>query len=183
LGILYENERPRAKDLPAASTTQTDSARGNASSTAPIASQHRVVARDTLRAIARRAGADTESQAQRMMIAIFRANPHAFEGNINILHLGALLRIPAAQDVAAIDGADAKREVRAQMTAWRLDGRPAAPQRVAAIQAASSAHSTVPAQATSSEPPQPQAAYIAGHAAAAAAESSATVTAKRPPLD
>jgi pilus assembly protein FimV len=156
-----------ASSSPAAAATQVDSARGNASSTAPIASQHRVVARDTLRAIARRAGAGTESQAQRMMIAIFRANPHAFEGNINILHLGALLSIPSAQDVAAIDGADAKREVRAQMTAWRLDGRPAAPQSVAAVTPASSAHGTVAAQATS-EPAQPQAADAADAAATAA---------------
>jgi pilus assembly protein FimV len=88
-----------------------------------------------------------------MMIAIFRANPHAFEGNINILHLGALLSIPSVQDVAAIDGADAKREVRAHMTAWRLDGRPAAPQRVAAV------------------PAQP-------HAAAAAADAAATAALK-----
>ena len=139
---------PTVASSPDATTTQADSARGNPSSAAPIASQHRVVARDTLRMIARRAGARTESQAQRMMIAIFRANPHAFEGNINILHLGALLSIPSVQDVAAIDGADAKREVRAHMTAWRLDGRPAAPQRVAAVPtASSSADGTVPAQA------------------------------------
>jgi FimV-like protein len=151
----------------AASTTQVDSARGNVSSSAPIASQHRVVARDTLRAIARRAGAGTESQAQRMMIAIFRANPHAFEGNINVLHLGALLSIPSAQDVAAIDGADAKREVRAHMTAWRLDGRPAAPQRVAAVTPASSVHGTVAAQATS-EPAQSPVADAADAAATAA---------------
>jgi pilus assembly protein FimV len=135
---------PVAASAAVATTVRVDSARGNAASSAPIASQHRVVARDTLRTIARRAGARTESQAQRLMIAIFRANPHAFEGNINILHLGALLSIPAAQDVAAIDGADAKREVRAQMTAWRLVGRPAAPQRVAAA----SGHDSAPAQAT-----------------------------------
>jgi len=101
----------------AVSSPAVDSARGSASSTAPIASRHRVAAGDTLRTIARRAGARTESQAQRMMIAIFRANPHAFEGNINLVHLGALLSIPSAQDVEAIDGAEAKREVRAQMTA------------------------------------------------------------------
>jgi FimV-like protein len=159
---------------PAASTSQVDFARDNASSTAPIASQHRVVARDTLRAIARRAGAGTESQAQRMMIAIFRANPHAFEGNINILHLGALLSIPSAQEVAAIDGADAKREVRAQMTAWRLDGRPAAPQSVAAVTPASSVHGTVAAQATS-EPAQPRAADAA---AAQTADAAATAALK-----
>jgi FimV-like protein len=161
------SSRPTASS-PASTTTPVDFARGNAFSAAPIASQHRVVARDTLRNVARRAGAGTESQAQRMMIAIFRANPHAFEGNINVLHLGALLRIPSAQDVAAIDGADAKREVRAQMTAWRLEGRPAAPQRVAAIPAASSASGTVAAQATS-EPAQPPAADAERQAADAAA--------------
>src|SRR5450631_134631 len=149
---------------PAMATTQVDSARSDASSSAPIASQHRVVARDTLRMIARRAGAHTESHAQRMMIAIFRANPHAFAGNINILHLGALLSMPAAQDVEAIDGADAKREVRAQMTAWRMDSRPAAPQRVAAVPAASAASAAVPAQATA-EPAQSAAADAAATAA------------------
>jgi len=123
-----------------------------------------VVVRDTLRAIARRAGARTESQAQRMMIAIFRANPHAFEGNINVLHLGALLSIPSAQDVAAIDAVDARREVRAQMTAWRLDGRPAAPHRVAAVPAATSAPGAAPA-AAASEPVQPHAADAAATAA------------------
>jgi pilus assembly protein FimV len=162
---------PTVASSPAPTTTQVDAARGNAS-TAPIASQHRVVAGDTLRNVARRAGAGTESQAQRMMIAIFRANPHAFEGNINILHLGALLRIPSAEEVTAIDGADAKREVRVQMTAWRLDGRPAAPQRVAASTAG-----PVPAQATS-EPAQPQSADAAGHAAAAAPDAAATAALK-----
>jgi FimV-like protein len=109
-----------------------------------------------------------------MMIAIFRANPHAFEGNINILHLGALLSIPSAQEVAAIDGADAKREVRAQMTAWRLDGRPAAPQSVAAVTPASSVHGTVAALATS-EPAQPRAADAA---AAQTADAAATAALK-----
>ena len=105
---------------------------------ATLGSQHRVVVRDTLRGIARRAGAVTESHAQRMMLAIYRANPHAFESNINVLHLGAVLNMPSATDVAAIDAGDAKREVRAQMTTWRLAGRPSAPSRVAALPPASS---------------------------------------------
>jgi FimV-like protein len=173
---MVVSSRAAASPL-AASTTQVDSGRGSAPSAAPIASQHRVVARDTLRNVARRAGAVSESQAQRMMIAIFRANPHAFEGNINILHLGALLSIPSAQDVAAIDGADAKREVRAHMTAWRLDGRPAAQQRVAAVMPVSSAHGTVAAQAIS-EPAQPHAAAAAVDAAAQAADAAATAALK-----
>jgi pilus assembly protein FimV len=97
------------------------------------ATHHRVVARDTLRGIARRVGTRSESHAQRMMIAIFRANPNAFEGNINRLHLGALLSLPSEEEVTAIDAAAAKHEVRTHMTAWRLEGRPSAPRRVAAI--------------------------------------------------
>jgi FimV-like protein len=95
--------------------------------------QHRVATKDTLRGIARRAGARTESQAQRLMLAIFRANPDAFDGNINLLHLGAVLDIPAAGAVEAIDATEARKEVRAQMTAWRLDGRPTTSHRAAAL--------------------------------------------------
>ncbi len=71
-----------------------------------------------------------------MMIAIFRANPHAFDGNINRLHHGVLLSIPSANDVMALDTAEAKREYRAQMTSWRLEGRSGAPRRGAANAAA-----------------------------------------------
>jgi len=95
------------------------------------AARHRVAPRETLRGIVRRAGATTESHAQRMMIAIFRSNPHAFEGNINLLHVGAVLTMPSDSDLAAIDATVAKHEVRTQMAAWRLNGRPAAPTRVA----------------------------------------------------
>ena len=94
--------------------------------------QHRVTAHDTLRSIARHAGARTEPQAQRLMIAMFRANPDAFDGNINLLHLGAVLNIPSAEAVEAIDPSEARKEVRAQMTAWRLEGRPSTARRAAA---------------------------------------------------
>jgi pilus assembly protein FimV len=86
--------------------------------------QHRVAAKDTLRGIARRAGARSESHIQRMMIAIFRTNPQAFEGNINRLHRNVMIALPTAAAVAGISSVDARQEVRAQMTAWRLEGRP-----------------------------------------------------------
>jgi FimV-like protein len=132
---------------------------------ASIGSQHRVVAHDTLRSIARRAGASTEPQAQRTMIAIFRANPHAFEGNINILHLGALLSIPSAEEVAAIDAADAKREVRAHMTAWRLNGRQPAP-----AAASTGVAATPPASSAGSSTAVAAAAVVADPAAQSADE-------------
>src|SRR6266404_1511200 len=73
----------------------------------------------TLRGVAWRVGERSESDLQRMMIAIFRANPNAFDGNINRLHRGAVLTIPSRAEAAAISQADAKREVHAQMTTWR----------------------------------------------------------------
>jgi pilus assembly protein FimV len=83
----------------------------------------KVGAKATLRGIAWRVGERSESDLQRMMLAIFRANPAAFEGNINRLHLGAVLTIPPSAQVAAISKADAKREIHAQMTAWRTAAR------------------------------------------------------------
>jgi pilus assembly protein FimV len=83
----------------------------------------KVGAKATLRGIAWRVGERTPSDLQRMMIAIFRANPSAFSGNINRLHLGAVLTIPSTAEVAALSKADAKREFHAQMAAWLAPGR------------------------------------------------------------
>ena len=82
-----------------------------------------VGAKATLRGVAWRVGERTESDLQRMMIAIFRANPAAFDGNINRLHRGAVLTIPSHAEAAAIPTAEAKREVHAQMTSWRTPAR------------------------------------------------------------
>jgi pilus assembly protein FimV len=111
---------PESPAAPAASVTQRIEPR-----TPPVAradetiAPHRIAARDTLRAIVRRAGARSESSAQRMMIAIFHANPSAFDGNINRLHKGAMLNMPGAAALAAINIVDARREVQSQMAAWR----------------------------------------------------------------
>jgi pilus assembly protein FimV len=83
----------------------------------------KVGAKATLRGIAWRVGERAESDLQRMMIAIFRANPNAFDGNINRLHRGALLTIPAHADLAVISKSEAKREIRVQMEAWRTPAR------------------------------------------------------------
>jgi FimV-like protein len=104
-------------------------------------SQIKVGARATLRGVAWRVGARSESDLKRLMLAIFRANPSAFDGNINRLHLGALLTIPSAEAVALIPKSEANREIHAQMVAWRA-ARPAS----AATPAVASA--AIPAAAT-----------------------------------
>ena len=79
----------------------------------------KIGAKATLRGIAWRVGERSESDLQRMMIAIFRANPSAFDGNINRMRRGAVLAIPARAELAEISKTEAKREVQAQMSAWR----------------------------------------------------------------
>jgi pilus assembly protein FimV len=132
---------------------------------APTASAERasitVATGDTLRAIARRAGARTESEAQSLMIAIFRANPKGFEGNINRLHRGAVLSMPTPAEVAAVSSTEAKREVRAQMTAWRLEGRQGATPRYAAVPAAPSTTTAGAATASVASAADPAGATLA----------------------
>ena len=87
-----------------------------------VAAEHPTItvgAKATLHGIAVRAGARSDADLNRMMIAIFRANPSAFNGNINRLRMGATLKIPSAAEVAAISPADANRETRTQMREWR----------------------------------------------------------------
>jgi pilus assembly protein FimV len=106
-----------------------------------------------------------------MMLAIFRANPSAFDGNINRLHRGAVLTIPSHADVAAISKAEAKREIHAQMSAWRK----APTANVAAATVATAA--PVAANATSQAPTAAApvaAAPVATPVAGEAAESLAT---------
>jgi pilus assembly protein FimV len=120
----------------------------------------KVGAKATLRGIAWRVGERTPSDLQRMMIAIFRANPAAFDGNINRLHRGAVLTIPARAELAAISKVDARREVHAQMQAWRTGTRLAASS--PAPHAAASESTPIPATA-------PVAATAPGAATAGAA--------------
>src|SRR6185437_14974651 len=68
--------------------------------------------------IARSLHADTPANLDQTMIAVYRANPDAFGGNINILRRGAVLRIPGADQIAALNQAEAMSEVHQQMSAW-----------------------------------------------------------------
>ncbi len=110
---------------PTAAQPQTAARQMDPPSTSPArkTTHIKVGARATLRGIAWRVGERTESDLQRMMIALFRANPAAFDGNINRLRRGAVLTIPSQTDVEAISKAEAKHEVAVQMAAWRAPGR------------------------------------------------------------
>jgi pilus assembly protein FimV len=125
---------PTAPDVPAtapAATPVVETKTQTVARQADPSSEHaarktthiKVGAKATLRGVAWRVGERSESDLQRMMIAIFRANPSAFDGNINRLHRGAMLTIPSRAEVAVISKSEAKREIHAQMTAWRAGAR------------------------------------------------------------
>jgi pilus assembly protein FimV len=86
-----------------------------------------VARRDTLDGIARIAGAHSRSERHRMMIAIFRANPGAFQSNFNALHRGTTLHFPTEEQLFAISTEDAAREYEAQMAAWHASNHRKSP--------------------------------------------------------
>ncbi|HXQ64858.1 MAG TPA: FimV/HubP family polar landmark protein [Steroidobacteraceae bacterium] len=110
-------ESAAAATTPAAASAVARSAAAPASTVS--GGEYRVVAKDSLSSIARRSGASTPPDINRLMIATYRANPSAFDGNINRLRKGAVLRIPGSDEWSALSAADAAREVRRQVSEWR----------------------------------------------------------------
>jgi len=88
-------------------------------------STYRVRPRDTLWKIASAAHPGSRSDVNRAMVAIYQNNPQSFDGNINVLKAGSLLKIPSAADVSAISASAAAAEVSRQYRMWR-EGVPAA---------------------------------------------------------
>jgi pilus assembly protein FimV len=91
---------------------------------APVASDATTVQvgkGDTLTKIARGldGGDAPKGNIDQTMIALYRANPAAFGGNINVLRQGAVLRVPGADQVAALNQKEAMSEVHRQIEAWR----------------------------------------------------------------
>jgi pilus assembly protein FimV len=80
---------------------------------------YRVAQGDTLTKIARSLHAGSRGDIDQTMIAMYRANPEAFGGNINILRRGSVLRVPGGAEIAALNQTEAMSEVRRQMDAWR----------------------------------------------------------------
>lgn len=72
---------------------------------------------ETLSGIAQRYSRDGATMNQ-MMIALFQANPHAFDGNINVLHEGAILKFPDKYELHRQTAEMASAQVTQHMEAW-----------------------------------------------------------------
>ncbi|KRG53113.1 type IV pilus assembly protein FimV [Stenotrophomonas beteli] len=103
----------------------------------------------TLSQIAATVARGNQVSRDRAMIALLRANPEAFiRGNVNLLKQGAVLRMPGADALAAIDAAEAAALVREHTAQWRQARtvpQPAAT--VAAVAKATTANASSPAAA------------------------------------
>lgn len=79
---------------------------------------YRVQRNDTLWRIASGLRPGSPRVVNQTMIAVFRANQEAFDGNINRLRAGSVLRIPDAAELEGISQAEATAEVSRQYREW-----------------------------------------------------------------
>ncbi|MBX3703452.1 MAG: hypothetical protein KF822_06725 [Steroidobacteraceae bacterium] len=103
---------------------------------------YRVERGNTLYGIAGSLTGGDRQATQRMMVALFRANPEAFAGNMNVMRAGAILRVPGAAEVADIAASEASAEVSRQTSAWRAAGGGAAGGRLRLVTPAEGAADT-----------------------------------------
>ncbi|HEX4376259.1 MAG TPA: FimV/HubP family polar landmark protein [Steroidobacteraceae bacterium] len=74
---------------------------------------------DTLSSIAAQNYSDSSHTArERQLVGIYRANPSAFEGNMNLLRSGSRLQLPGDAELQAISPGEASGEIHKQYQAW-----------------------------------------------------------------
>ena len=84
---------------------------------------------ESLWRIAARIAAEAGFSRDQVMLALLEANPDAFSPacNVNgVLHVGAVLRVPSAERMGAVDAATARRSIERQAREWaehRRSGR------------------------------------------------------------
>lgn len=84
-----------------------------------LSGSYSVQRRDTLWGIASRVRGDRDLTVNQVMLALYRANPEAFLGNINRLKAGAILRVPEESQFGELTPAQATSAVREQNAALR----------------------------------------------------------------
>ncbi len=97
-----------------------------APSAAPVAAgggdSYEVQRGDSLSGIARRLSASTGARTDQLMVSIYRGNAAAFEGDMNRLRAGSVLRIPSGEEIAAVSPSEASGEVRRLAGSWAAPG-------------------------------------------------------------
>ncbi|MFI4895261.1 MAG: FimV/HubP family polar landmark protein [Steroidobacterales bacterium] len=103
------------------SATSRSAASGSTSANARGAAggNYTVRSGDTLSSITAQAyGAGDRVARQRELVGVYRANPAAFDGNMNMLRAGSRLALPGDAELSAISPGEAATEVHRQFSAW-----------------------------------------------------------------
>ena len=87
----------------------------------PAAGTYQVRRGDTVSRIASGLVGETSNRVNQAVVAIYQGNTAAFDGNVNLLRSGAILRLPDAAAISAIDANQALLELRRQTAQWRGD--------------------------------------------------------------
>lgn len=120
---VREPEPARTTPAPAPARTRQAPAPQTARTTGSESRRYGpVVNNQTLWGIAREVRPDRRIGMNQMLVAIYRANPQAFDDNMNRLYAGATLSIPDAEAIRAIDRNTANREVAEQTRALENGG-------------------------------------------------------------
>jgi pilus assembly protein FimV len=114
---------------PTAEPVTQSAAETPSATAAALGGTYTVQRNDTLWRIASGANPGSRRVVNQTMIAVFRANPAAFAGNINRLRAGSVLRMPELAEIESIPTGEATAEVARQAAEW--SGSAAAPEQVA----------------------------------------------------
>ena len=147
-------QAPAPVSRPALPPTQV--AEPGVAGAAASSSEYPVRRNDTLWAIAQRVRPDPALTTNQVMVALFRENPHAFDGNINRLRAGTILRVPSRQQMAATTGGEATAEVRRHTDEWRAATPAPADRRLELAPPTETASAPAPATTTVRDSAEPE---------------------------
>lgn len=146
---------PSRAETAAASPAAAKPATAAAGHAAPGASYGPVLPSETLWSIATKLRPSAAITMDQVLLAIYRANPQAFEGGINGLLKGSRLRVPTAEDMTRADAVGA----RAEVAALRAQPAPAARPTAAIATKPAAPVAAAPAASPAKRPePSPEAA-------------------------
>jgi pilus assembly protein FimV len=111
--------KPAAKPAPAPRPSSAAPATGAGMAAAP--GEYGPTKRsDTLWSIAEKVRPDSSVTMNQTMLGLVHANPKAFfDGNVNRMKAGYVLKVPSRQEMTSVSAADARAEVRRQNRVWR----------------------------------------------------------------
>lgn len=116
--VAVAEPAPVAAPAPAQpESAAADPVTGSSSAPQMTGSSYTVQRKDTLWGIADRVRGSSDMTVNQVMLALYRANPEAFLGNINRLKAGAILRVPDAGELGSLSPAEAAAAVREQNAA------------------------------------------------------------------